>query len=179
MLPLLISHAVWVYCISVSLFVFQVYHCTTRCQTQLSLQKWSHSDTICSDTVSQLKPAVPSGPVMTSAIVCPARVRVVMWRRFAAVSPAGAGGAAVGSGGLAHGTAPRRPAGGQRQQRGVHARVPHGTLPQGCQEALRQSWQKVKRERRAAHRVWRCVLVWNTYFDGRRCRSINGKTLLL
>lgn len=82
-----------------------------------------------------------------------ARVRRHVTAVSVAVPPAGAGGAAVGGGGLAHGAAARRPAGGQRQQRGVHAGVPHGTLPEGRQEALRQSRQKV--ERRRTHRVWR------------------------
>lgn len=77
-----------------------------------------------------------------------------------AVTPAGAGGAAVSGGGLAHGAAPRRSAGGQRQQRGVHAGVPHGTLPQGRQEALRQSGQKVKWEGRTARRECGGALGW-------------------
>lgn len=58
---------------------------------------------------------------------------------FVSFTPAGSGGAALSGGGLAHGTAPRRSAGGQRQQRGVHSGVSPGTLPQGRQETLRQS----------------------------------------
>ena len=57
--------------------------------------------------------------------------------------PAGAGGAAVVGGGLADSPAPRRPAPGQGQQRGLHPRAPTGTLPQGRQEALRQGRQEV------------------------------------
>lgn len=55
------------------------------------------------------------------------------------VTSAGSGGAAISGGGLAHGAAPSRSAGGQRQQRGVHSGVSPRTLPQGCQETLRQS----------------------------------------
>lgn len=52
---------------------------------------------------------------------------------------AGAGGAAVSTGGLAHCSAPSCPARGQRQQRGVHSGVSPGALPQGREETLRQS----------------------------------------
>lgn len=52
---------------------------------------------------------------------------------------AGAGRAVISSSRLAHSAATSRPAGGQRQQRGVHSGVSPGTLPQGCQETLRQS----------------------------------------
>lgn len=61
-----------------------------------------------------------------------------MWCR-----PAGPGGAALSGGGLADGAASRCAAAGQRQQRGVHAGVPPGTSPQGREETLRQSGQKV------------------------------------
>ena len=56
---------------------------------------------------------------------------------------AGAGGAVVVGGGLADGPAPRRPAPGQGQQRGLHPGAPAGTLPEGRQEALRQGGQEV------------------------------------
>ena len=57
--------------------------------------------------------------------------------------PAGARGAAVVGGGLADGSAPRSPAPGQGQQRGVHPGAPAGALPEGRQEALRQGGQEV------------------------------------
>lgn len=60
--------------------------------------------------------------------------------------PAGAGGAVVSCGGLAHGAAQSCSAGGQRQHGGVHPWVSPGTLPQGCQKTLRQSWQEVKKK---------------------------------
>lgn len=55
------------------------------------------------------------------------------------VTSAGAGGAVIGRSGLAHSAAASRPAGGQRQQRGVHSGVSPRTVPQGRQETLRQS----------------------------------------
>lgn len=65
--------------------------------------------------------------------------------------PAGAGRAAVSRGGLAHGAAQSCSAGGQRQHRGVHPGVSPGTLPQGCQKTLRQSWQEVKKRGKNPH----------------------------
>lgn len=63
---------------------------------------------------------------------------VTVWWR-----PTGSGGAALGNGGLAHGSASSRSAAGQRQQRGLHPGVSPRTLPQGREETLRQSGQKV------------------------------------
>lgn len=89
--------------------------------------------TYCSKLVSTDLCSLHHEPSLTSVCASSRNSGIV------GVTPAGAGGAAVGGGGLAHGAASRRPAGGQRQQRGVHAGVPHGTLSEGRQEALRES----------------------------------------
>lgn len=76
-------------------------------------------------------------------------------------SSAGSGGPVISSGRLAHSAAPSCSASGQRQQRGVHSGVSSRTLPQGCQETLRQSWQKVKKTSDTDRKEDPCSFLFN------------------